>query len=166
MSEQNDGQEAGQQKSDDGGFTPITSQEELNRVIGERLKRVESKYADYDDLKAKADKYAEFEESQKTELQKALERAEAAEKARTEAEQTALKVRIATEEGVIPEVLTGSTEEEMRATAQKLKEWASQGVRKPPSPKSLKSGSGGGDSAATSGKERAAQALRRLNGGN
>lgn len=35
-------------------FIPITSQEQLNRIIGQRINDVRSQYADYDDLKAKA----------------------------------------------------------------------------------------------------------------
>ena len=43
-------------------FEPITTQEELNRVIGERVKRAKEaaaeKYSDYDDLKSRL---AEFQ---------------------------------------------------------------------------------------------------------
>lgn len=35
-------------------FKPITSQTDLDRIIGERVRRVESKYADYADLKVQA----------------------------------------------------------------------------------------------------------------
>ena len=40
-------------------FKPITSQDDLNRIIGERVKRV--KLVDYDDLKKKAAKLDEIE---------------------------------------------------------------------------------------------------------
>lgn len=60
-------------------FTPITSQEDLNRVIGERVKRAESKFGDYKDLKAKASKYDELEQANKTEIEKATERVTKAE---------------------------------------------------------------------------------------
>ena len=42
-------------------FTPITSQEDLDKVIGARLAREREKFADYDDLKAAASKLAEAE---------------------------------------------------------------------------------------------------------
>ncbi len=42
-------------------FKAIETQEELNRIIGERIQRVKdqekAKYADYDALKEKAEKY-------------------------------------------------------------------------------------------------------------
>lgn len=51
-------------------FKPISSQEELDRRIGERLHKERQKYADYDDLKAKAAKFDEADAATKTELQK------------------------------------------------------------------------------------------------
>ena len=42
-------------------FTPITTQEDLDKVIGARLARERDKYADYDDLKDAASKLAEAE---------------------------------------------------------------------------------------------------------
>lgn len=52
-------------------FTPITSQDELDRRIGDRLARERSKFADYDDLKAKAEKFDQADAANKSELQKA-----------------------------------------------------------------------------------------------
>jgi len=59
------------------GFKPITSQDELNRIIGERVKR--AKPADYDDLKAKAARLDEIEQANKSEIEKANDRAAKAE---------------------------------------------------------------------------------------
>jgi hypothetical protein len=59
------------------GFKPITSQDELNRIIGERVKR--AKPADYDDLRMKAARLDEIEQANKTEVEKANERATKAE---------------------------------------------------------------------------------------
>lgn len=51
--------------------TPRTfSQDDVNRLIDERLKREREKYADYTDLKAKAAKWQEHEDAQKSELEK------------------------------------------------------------------------------------------------
>jgi hypothetical protein len=55
-------------------FKPITSQEDLNRIIGDRVKRVESKYADYEDLKAKGAQLDALAEASKTEAEKTAER--------------------------------------------------------------------------------------------
>lgn len=52
------------------GFQPITSQADLDRILGERLTRERAKYADYKDLKAKAQQLDVIEESKKTEIQK------------------------------------------------------------------------------------------------
>lgn len=51
------------------GFTPPASQDELNRIIADRLARERAKFADYDDLKAKADQLQALEDAQKTEAQ-------------------------------------------------------------------------------------------------
>jgi hypothetical protein len=58
-------------------FTPITSQEQLNTVIAERIKRAEAKavepFKDYDDLKEKAAKYVEGQNAAKSVEDKAAE---------------------------------------------------------------------------------------------
>lgn len=54
-------------------FKAITSQEELDRRVGDRLARERAKFADYDDMKKKAERLDEVEAASKTELQKALD---------------------------------------------------------------------------------------------
>lgn len=51
-------------------FKAIGSQEELDRIVGQRLARERTKFADYDELKAKAAKLDEAEAANKSELQK------------------------------------------------------------------------------------------------
>ena len=46
-------------------FKPITSQDELNRIIGERVKR--AKPADYDELRSKAARLEEIEQANQSE---------------------------------------------------------------------------------------------------
>lgn len=162
MSEENVGQQAEQQEQQT-EFKPITSQEELNKLIGERIGKVKSQFADYDTLREKASKFDEVQEQSKSELQKAQERAQAAEKRATEFEHTALKTRIASEMGVIPEVIQGSDEETMRASAQRVLDWANQGKRTPPPAKKLASGSAPDSKGGEPG--RAAAALRALRQG-
>ena len=53
------------------------TQAEMDAIIGERLSRERAKYADYDEVKAKAAKYDEVEEANKSELQKAVEERDA-----------------------------------------------------------------------------------------
>lgn len=111
-----------------------------------------------------AKKLADIEEASKSELEKAKERAAAAEQRATQAEQTALKVRIATELGVIPEVVQGSTEDEMRASAQRVLEWANANKRPAPKVPSLKSGASTPEPNSGE-KGRAAAAVRALRQG-
>lgn len=162
--EQNNGSQGGQ--GGGSNFEPITSQEQLDKILGSRLERERAKFADYDGLKEKASKFDELEQASKSELQKAIERAEAAEKTASEASRSALHTRIAAEEGVPVEVIRGDTEEEARASAQKIREWRDSGSQKKkvPPPGGLKSGATGSNSQ-TTGKERAAAALRQLRNG-
>lgn len=60
-------------------FKPITSQADLDTLIGPRLARERAKFGDYEELKAKAAKFDEAADAGKDELTKATERAAAAE---------------------------------------------------------------------------------------
>lgn len=64
-------------EKDKGGdeFTPPASQDELNRIIGERLARERAKFADYEDLKRKAAEHDKAVEAARTEQEKAVEAA-------------------------------------------------------------------------------------------
>lgn len=80
------------------------TQSEMDAIIGDRLKRERAKYADYEDIKAKAARYDAAEEAAKTDLEKAVEerdrlraKLEALEGERARAEQVA---KAASEHGV------------------------------------------------------------------
>lgn len=66
------------------------TQEEVNRIMNETKKEVRSKFADYEDLKAKAAKLAEIELSQMSEAEKLQKQLEAAQQAIARAEQDRL----------------------------------------------------------------------------
>jgi hypothetical protein len=89
-------------------FTPITTQEELDKVIGARLAREREKYADYDDLKAAASKLADAE----------------ARLAQLDAKAALDKIRddVAKEAGVPADLLRGSNKDELAAHASALAE--------------------------------------------
>lgn len=70
-------------KGDPPKFEPISSQAELDRILGERLARERAKYADYNDLKAKAAEFDKAAEAARTEHEKAVEAAKS--EGRTEA---------------------------------------------------------------------------------
>jgi hypothetical protein len=57
------------------GFTPPASQEELDRIVTDRLRREREKFADYGDLKAKAAKLEEIEQANASDLEKAVRKA-------------------------------------------------------------------------------------------
>lgn len=106
-------------------FKPITSQDEFNRALNDRLTRERAKYQDYGDLKTKAAQFDAITEAQKTVLQKAEERADEAER-RAQALETKQqiadwKTQIAKDAGVPASALRGNTEEDLKAHAEELK---------------------------------------------
>lgn len=106
-------------------FTPITSQEEFDKILGQRLQRERSKYSDYQELQEKAAKFDAAEEAAKTELEKIAQRAEKAEKELQQLKQAAQltewRTQVSSETGVPADVLAGSTLEELQAHAERLK---------------------------------------------
>lgn len=57
------------------GFTPISSQEDLDRIIGARLSREREKFADYEALRAKAGELDQLREQQMSETERAVQQA-------------------------------------------------------------------------------------------
>jgi len=84
---------AGGQGGNSGNYTPPASQEDLDRIVSDRLARERAKYADYDELKTKV---TEFEQQGLSEVEKATQRATeaAAEAGATKAELTQLRVAL------------------------------------------------------------------------
>jgi len=84
-----------------GGGDRTFTQADLDRIVQQRVVREREKFADYDDVKARAAEFDKLQEAQKTETQKAIERAEAAELAVTQATQqlrtTALRAGVIAE---------------------------------------------------------------------
>jgi len=121
MSEQTAPTEGTEETNEQGStFEPIASQDALDKIVQTRIARERAKFADYDEIKAKADKLAQFEESQKTEAQKSQERLEAAEKRVAEFESKAVRAEVAAAKGVPVALLSGSTQEELEASADAL----------------------------------------------
>lgn len=105
------------------------TQADIDRIVQERLTRERAKFADYETLKEKASKYDQVEEANKSELQKATERALALEnelnglKKANEIRQ--IKEKVAGATGVPLHLLTGETEEACTAQAKAIMEFAS-----------------------------------------
>lgn len=118
-----------QQTAETQGSKTFT-QEEVNAMIGERVGRLNAKYADYETLKDKAAKFDAAEEAGKTELQKANDRAAALQAeldGLKKAESVrALREKIAGEKKIPANLLTGDTEEACRAQADAIIAYAGQ----------------------------------------
>ena len=82
--------------------------------------RAKQNLADAKANEGAAQRLAEIEEAQKTEAQKAQERLEAAEKRAAELELKATRAEVAAAKGVPVSLLTGSTQEELEASADAL----------------------------------------------
>ena len=63
-----------------GNAAETFTQEQVDAIVKDRLSRERDKYKDYADLKSKAAEYDKQQEANKTELQKAQEKAESLEK--------------------------------------------------------------------------------------
>ena len=104
------------------------TQSELDAIVGERLKRDRQKYADYDALKEKADKFDQMEEASKSELQKAVERSDALQKELDSIKEANMvrdiREKVAEETGVPANLLTARTEEECREQAEAIVAYA------------------------------------------
>lgn len=110
--------------------TKTFTQEEVNAIIADRLKRESTKYSDYETLKAKASKFDEMEEAGKTELQKATEKADALQKKLDDLTKSNsvrdIRDKIASETGVPASLLQGDTEELCMAQAEAILKFAQQ----------------------------------------
>lgn len=106
---------AGEDNDPGSQFKAPASQEELDRIIGDRLARERSKYADYDDLKSKVSRVEELEATN-GELSGKVQAFEA-EKARA-----TLVSEIAKSTGVPASALRGDSREELESHAAELAE--------------------------------------------
>lgn len=144
----------------DGGKNAIAAEREARKQAERQLRDVQKALKEYEDR-------------DKSELQKALERAEAAEKQAAEAQFSAMRSKVAAAKGVPASSLTGITEDELNASADELIAWRD--ANKPaatPAPKrnpasggGLKSGASSTESLNHDPKAAAAEALRRLRQG-
>lgn len=102
------------------------TQADVDRIVTKRL----SDFADYDELKAKAEKFDAAEEANKSELEKAIEKAN---KLQTELDDLhkqntvrAVRDEVSQTTGVPASLLTGNTIEECEAQAKAIAEYKEQ----------------------------------------
>ena len=100
---------------------------EVNKLINRKYAEWASRTADYDELKAKAEKYDAAEEAAKSDLQKAQEQADKykseLDSLKRENEVRDARNKVATEKGIPANLLTGNTEEECAAQADAILAW-------------------------------------------
>ena len=127
-------------------FKPITTQEELDSIIGERLKRqkesISKQYTDYEDLKTKnvdlekelteLKKSLESSTSSKTELEKQIEELTGKVKAH---DLSSLKIKYALENGIpyhLAGRISGDDEDSIKADAESLSDFFKSQTPPPP----------------------------------
>lgn len=88
-----DGGDGGGKGSGTDTFTPPASQEDLDRILNKAVARAHAKYADYDDLKAKAEKHDALELELSSDKDKAVADARKEERAKALSEATPRIVR-------------------------------------------------------------------------
>ncbi len=108
-------------------FKAITSQDDLNKVINDRLTRERAKFADYKDLKTKAAEFDKLQAATQTEAEKAAAKVSELETALNEMRSETARLRIAGEHGItdaddIALFLTGADEETLTKQAKRLAE--------------------------------------------
>lgn len=99
------------------------TQAELDKIVQSRLAKERAQFGDLNELRRKARAYDELAEASKSELQKAIERAEKAEAERDQLEAVSLRQAVAVEKGLdlkLAARLQGSTREELEADADEL----------------------------------------------
>lgn len=99
------------------------TQADIDRIVADRVKRERAKYADYDEVKAKAAQFEQLDSAAKSEVEKATERATAAEAKLAKAEADAIRLTVAMSKGLTESQakrLVGSTREDLEADADEL----------------------------------------------
>lgn len=108
---------------DKGKGEKMFSQAELNEKIDERLKRERAKYADYEELKAKADQFDKVGDQAKGDTEKLSEQLSAVQKELADERLRRIKSEVAASKGLTPahmKRLSGSTLEELEDSADEL----------------------------------------------
>lgn len=106
-------------------FKPITSQDDLNKVIADRVARERAKYADYKDVKAKATEFEKLQEANQSEAEKAAKRIADLEAELNNTRRDSMRLTIAAAHGItdaddIDLFLTGTDEETLTKQAKRL----------------------------------------------
>lgn len=116
----NNGANAQEPKTEERTFT----QAELNAIVQKRIGEEKAKYENYEELKEKAQKFDEIAEANKTELQKAKEKADGLQVELDNIKKATalrdLRDEVSKTKGVPANLLTGATREECEAQADQI----------------------------------------------
>jgi len=103
------------------------SQDDVNKIVQERVAKEKAKYEGFEEMKSKAAEYERLQEASKTDLQKAEEKASKLESelAKYKKAEEARKVRSTVSEktGIPERLLSGETEEACEAQAKAIQEY-------------------------------------------
>ena len=121
-------QETTQNSAAEGQQTERTfTQAEMNAIISDRLTRERSKYADYDDLKAKAAQFDASQEAGKKATEKAAKLQQQLDALNSANVLREIRAKVSAATGIPAELLTGDTEEACTAQAQAILKFAKPG---------------------------------------
>ena len=117
-------------------FTPITTQEDLNKVIKDRVARERGKFADYNDLKAKAAELDKLKASTQSETDKLASQIADLQTQLEGSNRTAMRARIQAKHGISDEdaelFLTAGDEDTLARQAEALAARTEEGKKKGP----------------------------------
>ena len=104
------------------------TQDELNAIVNDRLKREREKYVGFDTLKEKAERLDQLEEASKSEIQKMTEKADRLQAELDEIKRAEgirqIRATVAKETGIPEHLLRGDTEADCRDQAEAIKAFA------------------------------------------
>lgn len=110
------------------GEGKVFTQEDVNRIVADRLKRAKADAAEMDELRKKAAELDEIKAANQTELERAQKAyadvSAELERLKADAARNALVNKVAAEKSVPASLLQGTTEEELAASAEALVEFA------------------------------------------
>lgn len=110
----------------------LFTQEEVNRIVVDRIERERAKYPDYDDLKVKAEKFDAAREASKTELEKATEKVATLQaqldKLKRNSEVQAIREKVSKETGIPINLISADSEESCAEQAKAILEFAKPGA--------------------------------------
>ena len=103
------------------------TQEEVNQIVAARVSRFSEKYSDFEELKEKARRFDEISQGGKTTLDEVNDKVKAyeeeLEKAKRKNDLDTMRDNLASSMGVPSNLLTGTTEEELKDQAQTLRSY-------------------------------------------